>query len=105
MKLSPKFMPHRVTVRPFRGESSTGPLYGDPFELQCMAQGRRRLVRGPGGDETLSTLTLIAEHGKAALVPAGSEVDWRDDTTTVIASIDHDDGNLGAPQHTEVVCE
>lgn len=105
MKLSPKFMPHTVTVRPFAGESSTGPLYGDPFVLQCMAQGRRRMVRGSDGAETLSSLTLIAEHGKAELVPAGSEVDWRGDTTTVIASTDQDDGNLGAPQHTEVVCE
>lgn len=98
-------MPHTVTVRPYRGTSSTGPLYGDPFTLQCMAQGRRRMVRAGDGSETLSSLTLIAEHGKAELIPAGSEVDWRGDTTTVLDSVDHDDGNLGAPQHTEVVCE
>lgn len=105
MKLSTRFMPHTVTVRPYRGESSTGPLYDPEFELQCMAQGRRRMVRGGDGAETLSSLTLICEHGKAAAIPAGSEVDWRDDTTTVLDSIDHDDGGMGAPQHTEVVCE
>lgn len=105
MKLSARFMPHTVTVRPYRGTSSTGPLFGDPFTLQCMAQGRRRMVRGSNGVETLSSLTLYAEHGQAALVPAGSEVDWSGDTTTVLDSTDHDDGGLGAPQHTEVVCE
>lgn len=105
MKLSTRFMPHTVTVRPYAGQSSTGAVFGDPFTLQCMAQGKRRLVRAGDGSETLSSLTLYAEHGKAALVPAGSEVDWNGDTTTVLDSTDHDDGGLGAPQHTEVVCE
>lgn len=105
MRLSTRFMPHTVTVRPYRGTSSTGPLYGDPFTLQCMAQGRRRLVRAANGSETLSSLTLITEQGKAELIPAGSEVDWRGDTTTVLDSIEHDDGGMGTPQHTEVVCE
>lgn len=105
MKLSTRFMPHTVTVRPYQGQSSTGPLFGAAFPLQCMAQGRRRMVRGGDGTETLSTLTLITEHDKADLIPAGSEVDWRDDTTTVIASVQHDDGGMGTPQHTEVVCE
>jgi len=105
VKLSTKFMPHEVTVRPYRGTSSTGKLYGTPFVLQCMAQGKRRLVRAGDGSETLSSLTLICEHGKAALVPTGSEVEWRGDSTTVLDSIDHDDGGMGAPQHTEVVCE
>lgn len=105
MKLSRQFMPHTVTVRPFRGTSSTGKLYGTPFQLQCMAQGRRRMVRAASGTETLSSLTIICEHGQADLIPAGSQVLWRGDTTDVIDSVDHDDGNLGAPQHTEVVCE
>lgn len=96
---------HTVTVRPYLGHSSTGPVYGPAFSLACMAEGKRRMVRGTDGNETLSSLTLYAEQGKAASVPAGSEVDWRGDTTTVIASIEHDDGGLGAPQHAEVVCE
>ena len=104
MKLSTRYMPHTVTVRPYLGQSSTGAVFGDPFTLQCMAQGKRRMIRGGDGTETLSSLTLIAEHGKAALVPAGSEVDWLDDTTTVLDSIEHDDGGMGTPQHTEVVC-
>lgn len=98
-------MPHTVTVRPYRGDSSTGPLYGAPFTLKCMAQGKRRMVRAANGTESLSSLTLITEHGKADLIPAGSEVDWRGDTTTVLDCIAHDDGGMGTPQHTEVVCQ
>ena len=105
MKVPLRFLPHTVTVKPYRGTSSTGKVYGDPFPLRCMAQGRRRMVRASNGTETLSSLTLIAEHGKAELIPAGSQVEWRGDTTDVIDSVDHDDGGLGAPQHTEVVCE
>lgn len=105
MKLSKRYMPHTVTVRPMLGESSTGTVYGEPFQLQCMAQGRRRLVRAADGSESLSSLTLITEHSMADLIPPGSEVDWRDDTTTVLDTVLHDDGGMGAPQHTEVVCE
>lgn len=105
MKLSPKFMPHEVTVTPLTGRSSVGNVYGDPFPLRCMAQGARRLVRDSEGAERLSTLTLIAEAGQGDLVPAGSQVEWRDDTTTVLSTIEHDDGDMGTPQHTEVRCE
>ena len=105
MKLSPKFMPHSVTVTPLTGRSSTGNVWGTPFPLRCMAQGARRLVRDGDGAEKLSTLTLIAETGQASLVPPGSQVEWRDDTTTVLSTIEHDDGGMGTPQHTEVVCE
>lgn len=105
MKLSPKFMPHQVTVHPLTGRSSVGEVYGAPLQLRCMAQGARRLVRDGEGAEKLSTLTLIAEAGQATLVPPGSLVEWRDDTTTVLSTIEHDDGGMGTPQHTEVVCE
>ena len=105
MRIPAQYLVHTVTVRPYAGRSSVGDVYGDPFPLACMAQGKRRLVRASDGGETLSSLTLIAAPGQSALVPPGSEVDWRDDTTKVIGSTDHDDGGLGAPQHTEVVCE
>ena len=56
-------------------------------------------------DFYIENLSEIAEAGKAELIPAGSEVDWRGDTTTVLDATEHDDGGMGAPQHTEVVCE
>jgi hypothetical protein len=105
MRLPDRFLVHTVTVRPYAGQSSTRTLYGDPFTLQCMAQGKRRMVRDADGAETLSSLTLFCAPGQAAVVPPGSQVDWQGDTTTVIAATDHDSGGLGAPDHTEVVCE
>lgn len=105
MRIPNRFLVHRVTVRPYGGESSVGPILGAAFPLRCMAQGKRRLVRNSTGAEVLSTLTLITAPDQAATIPPGSEVDWRGDTTVVLAATDHDDGGLGAPQHTEVVCE
>ena len=105
MRVPAFLLVHEVTVRPYGGESSTGAVYGDPFTLQCMAQGQRRMVRDSGGGEALSSLTLYCAPGQASAVPPGSEVDWQGDTTTVIAATDHDSGGLGAPDHTEVACE
>lgn len=100
-----EYLVHEVTVRPLTGRSSSGPVLGAAFTLDCLADGKRRLVRGPDGSQKLSSLTLYAAPGQASLVPAGSEVDWQGDTTTVIGSTDMDSGGLGAPDHTEVVCE
>lgn len=105
MRIPASLLVHTVTVRPFLGQSSTGPVYGDAFTLRCMAQGGARLVRNSDGDQVVSSLTLYAAPGTAVAVPAGSEVDHAGDTTTVLSAIEHDDGGLGAPQHTEVVCE
>lgn len=105
MKLPARFMPHTVTVKPFTGRSSTGPVYGVPFSLACMAQGGVRMVRGPDGQERTSQLTLYAGLEAFDLVPAGSVVTHNGDDTTVIVCIPHDDGGMGTPQHAEVVCE
>lgn len=105
MRIPDRFLVHTVTVRPYAGRSSAGPLYDPPFQLVCMAQGKRRWVRGSDGTQLLSTLTLYAAPGQAGSVPPGSEVLWAGDTTTVIGSTDQDSGGLGAPDHTEVVCE
>ena len=100
-----RFLVHTVTVRPLLGQSSTGKVYGLAFTLQCMAQGKRRMVRNSQGTEVLSTLTLWAAPGQASTIPVGSQVLWQGDTTGVLTSTDMDSGGLGAPDHTEVTCE
>ena len=105
MRVPAFLLVHTVTVRPYEGRSSSGAVYGEDFTLSCMAQGQRRLVRDNDGSESLSSLTLYCAPGLAATIPPGSEVDWQGDTTTVIGATDHDSGGLGAPDHTEVVCE
>lgn len=105
MRIPDQLLVHTVTVRPHTGRSSVGDVFGPSFQLQCMAQGQRRLVRAGDGSEQLSSLTLYAAPQLADQVPPGSQVDWQGDTTVVIGATNHDDGGLGAPQHTEVVCE
>lgn len=105
MRLPPRYMVHAVTVEPLTGTGPYGDVYGPAFTLQCMAQGKRRLVRNSQGAEVLSSLTLYAALGASASVPEGSKVTWRGDTSKVIATTEHDDANLGAPQHCEVACE
>lgn len=105
MRIPATLLVHTVTVKPYAGQSSVGPVYGPEFTLACMAQGRRRLVRASDGSETLSGLTLFCAPGQASAIPPGSQVEWQGDTTDVIAATDHDSGGLGAPDHTEVVCE
>lgn len=105
MRIPAQLLVHTVTVRPYLGRSSSGDLYGPAFEWACMAQGGPRIVKGPDGAELVSTLTLYGAPNEAGLLPAGSEVDHAGDTTTVLSAINHDSGGLGAPDHTEVVCE
>ena len=62
-------------------------------------------MRDADGQEVVSSLRLFCAPEDAARVPKGSEVDHDGDTTTVLSVIRHDSGGLGAPDHTEVVCE
>lgn len=105
MRIPARLLVHSVVVRPFAGESSTGAVFGTEFTLQCMAQGKRRMVRNSEGSEVLSGLTLFCMPEDADRIPPGSEVDWQGDTTTVLDTTLHDAPGLPVPAHTEVVCE
>lgn len=105
MRLPDRYLVHTVTVHPYAGKSSTSAVYGEPFQLKCMAQGGLRIVKGADGSDKLAPLTLYAAPGQAATVPPLSLVEHNGATATVLVAIDHDSGGLGAPDHTEVVCE
>ena len=96
---------HTVTVTPRTGSGAYGTTYGDPFTLRCFRETGHKLVRAADGNEVVSSAQLYAAPGQAASIPAGSTVEWDGHTTTVVASHDRDSGGLGAPDHTEVVCE
>ena len=102
MRVPESLLVHSVTVKPAAGESATGQVYGDPFPLRCFRSAKRRMVRDAGGNEVLSTVTLIAAPGQAERVPTGSLLTWPGGSSTVVASIEQDSGGLGAPDHTEV---
>lgn len=105
MRIPANLLVHTVTVKPYAGRTSAGETYGAPFPLACMAQGKRRWVAGNTGTQVLATLTLYAAPGQSGDIPPGSQVTWMGQTTTVIGSTNHDSGGLGAPDHTEVVCQ
>ncbi|MER8233472.1 hypothetical protein [Streptomyces sp. NPDC094049] len=92
---------HLVTVEPYVGVGPSGPVYGPAVTVRCLKEDCTRLVRGPDGDEVVSSATFYALPGTVA--PAKSRVrlpgGWR---TTVIAFIDADGGHLGTPNHVEV---
>lgn len=99
-----RFLVHTATVTPKTGESSTGPLFGSPVDVACLAEGKRRLVRNSNGDTVMADLTLYCEPGQADAIPVGSQVAALGRTATVLVSINHDSAGLGAPDHTEVNC-
>ena len=74
-----------------------------------MRRGGHKLVRDAQGAERVSSARLYCAPGKAAAVPPGSRVSWtvggKVRSTVVLAVLDQDSGGLGAPDHTEVVCE
>jgi len=105
VRLPARYLVHTVSVEPCTGSGAYGNTYGPAFTLTCMAQGGTRVVKDPTGADVVASLTLYAAPGQAAAVPPQSRVTWQGTTTAVINSTDHDSGGLGAPDHTEVVCE
>lgn len=103
MQIPASLLVHTVPLTPLLGEGSNGPLWGTPVDLQCMAQGGLRLLRTIDGDTVTAALTLYCAPGTVAAT--GSRVTWDGGTWTVVQSIPHDDGDLGTPQHVEVICQ
>jgi hypothetical protein len=92
---------HRVTVEPFLGNSSTGPRYGPPAEVQCFVEEKTRMVRSPAGEEVTSSSTVYARL--STVCPAKSRVTLPSGrTTTVIEAVRQDGGGLPTPDHLEV---
>jgi hypothetical protein len=92
---------HRITVEPYRGDSSTGPLYGPATEVRCFVDEQTRAVRTPGGEDVTSSSTAYAAPGtrvpplSRVTLPSGRQ-------TTVIAALDRDGGGLPTPDHVEI---
>ncbi|MEV8353194.1 hypothetical protein ACFVTT_33995 [Streptomyces niveus] len=92
---------HRITIEPYNGESSTGPVYAPPTEVRCFVDEQTRAVRSPGGEEITSSSTAYTAPGTTApplsrvTLPSGR-------TTTVIAALDRNGGGLPTPDHVEI---
>lgn len=70
-----------VTVRPYRGESSHGPVYADPVPLRCQVVPGERLVVTSTGDEVTAQATVLldaaADCPAESLVQLAADGPWR----------------------------
>lgn len=99
-----RFMPHRITIEPYLGDTSHGPSYGPPAIVQCFLDAKVRMVRSPNGREVTSTSTAYCPLDTQC--PAESRVTLPTGATTiVIAALRRDGGGLPTPDHLEVQVE
>ena len=95
------YLRHRITIEPYLGDSSKGPLYGPPRQVRCFVDEQTRAVRTPGGEDVTSSSTAYAAPG--TVVPALSRVTLPSGRqTTVIAVLPRDGGGLPTPDHVEI---
>jgi len=92
---------HTVVIRPLLGEGPFGPAHGDPVEVRCMVDERRRLVRGPTGSEVVSEATVYAPRG--TVCPVGSLVTLPSGReASALAVSTRDGGGWPTPDHLEI---
>lgn len=95
---------HRITIEPYLGDSSTGPVYGPPQQVRAFVDEQTRTVRSPGGEEVTSSSTAYTAPRTEApplsrvTLPSGRR-------TTVIAALPRDGGGLPTPDHVEIQLE
>ncbi|MFJ4009465.1 hypothetical protein [Streptomyces sp. NPDC090026] len=99
-----RYLVHQITIEPYLGQSSTGPLYGPPATVQCLLDEQTRTVRSPGSDEVTSTSTAYCSPGTTAPPLSRSTLpDGR--ATRVIQTKDRNAPGLGTPDHVEIQME
>ncbi|MEU6168091.1 hypothetical protein [Streptomyces tanashiensis] len=97
-------MRHQVTVEPYLGDSSKGPLYGPATPVRCFLDQQTRMVRSPAGEQVTSSSTIYADLGTTG--PTGSRVTLPEgQITTVIWIKKRDGGGLPTPDHAEIALE
>lgn len=95
--------PHTVQVETLQGATSTGTVYDPAVKVACFADTTIRLVKDADGRQVVSSATLYTSDVRG-LFTAGSRVTLPDGSTVqVLTAARHDDGGLGAWQHTEVM--
>lgn len=95
---------HQISIEPYLGDSSTGPLFGTPATVRCFLDAQTRAVRNPGGEQVTSSSTAYAPPNTP--VPPLSRVTLPDGRVTkVIATLPRDGGGLPTPDHTEIQLE
>jgi hypothetical protein len=96
---------HRVTVEPYEGTGSYGPVYGPPVAgIPALVSASVRMVRDRTGAQVASTAQVITAPGLDC--PAGSRITLPDGrVTTALTVAQHTAPGLPVPESTEVMCE
>ena len=98
--------PHTVSVETLTGSGANGPVFAAAVGVRCWRERKRRLVLTAAGQQVVSDTLLLTtgiladgtQGDPLVLFAEGSRVDGH----PVVAVIHHDDGDMGAWQHTEV---
>ncbi len=92
---------HVASVEPYLGSGAYGDRYGAAYELPCVYEGQRQLVRASDGSEAVSEGTLYADpvNVPGGILPPGSRVAVQGRETWVI-TVSLFDGRRG--EHLEV---
>jgi hypothetical protein len=100
----PKFLlQHEATIAAYEGDTAVGQSYATAVTVQCLAEDKRRLVKGAAGVEVVSTTTIYCPPDTVAPVESKVTVNGRD--TKVVARSVHDGGGLPVPSHVELALE
>ncbi|MFD5002222.1 hypothetical protein ACFWMV_04870 [Streptomyces mutabilis] len=92
---------HHITIEAYKGDSSTGPIYGPPQQVRAFVDEQTRAVVSAGGEQVTSSSTAYTAPGTT--VPPLSRVTLPSGrTTTVIACLPRDGGGLPTPDHVEI---
>jgi len=90
-----------AVIEPFEGNSSKGPVYGDPVEVRCFFLEQTRVVVGPDGESVTSSTTVYTRLDVEC--PAKSRVTLPTGRrSTVIQAVPQDSGGLPTPDHLEI---
>lgn len=94
---------HEAIVETYEGQGAYGDIYSDPATIACWRNEKRQMVRGKGGEEVVSEMTLIiTDPADAARVTVDSKVTTNGYTSYVVAVSTLQDGRPGSWGYTEV---
>jgi hypothetical protein len=88
-----------MSVEPYEGESAYGPVFGAAVDVRARVEGKRRLVRRPGGDDLIASATAFIRPESS--VPEQSRVTFDARTYVVVDVLDAKD--LTGICHREVL--
>lgn len=105
MDIPDELLVHTVSVETYDGTNSYGDTFAPPTNVPCFVDDQRKLVLSPDGAQVVSEATVLAKLDKTSTFTPKSRVTLPDGRSSIVINAKRrDDGDMGAPQHVEVVC-